>query len=127
VFCGQWQAIGFLLTVYVRSPHKAIKMAEVLASGKCLQLPVRRLKWTLLWCVPEWNLRERRPKPCKRLQRRRKERSASPGDGGASVDQSAGCLVVVFGAERSTPRGAAAGRVARIPEEGLVQMLLHWM
>ncbi|MFN3495090.1 MAG: hypothetical protein ACK40L_11335, partial [Hydrogenophaga sp.] len=34
VFCGQWQAISFLLTVYVRSPHKARKMAEVLAIGE---------------------------------------------------------------------------------------------
>lgn len=34
--------------------------------GKRLQSYIRHLRWTLLWSVPAWNLRDRRAKQYKR-------------------------------------------------------------
>ena len=40
--------------------------------GKRLQSYIRHLRWTLLWSVPAWNLRDRCAKQYKRLRMSRK-------------------------------------------------------
>ena len=46
--------------------------------GKRLQSYIRHLRWTLLWSVPAWNLRDRRAKQYKRLRMSRKSYRRQP-------------------------------------------------